>query len=169
MYIPILTPYLRSSTGMNLNDFFIFMSRLSLGNMVLLHSYSEKQETLNPCSAAMTQNLLLNLSTIRKIMMTMISAGGVTAKEVYLDLRETLEDPRFHRLCGDMGRTYAMIHKEEEEKQIFISKELLQKIITGFAYQKMQICSPKDLVEMIDHHNTRSKDANMFTKKTLLI
>lgn len=83
--------------------------------------------------------------------MTMISAGGVTSEEVYMDLRETLEDPQFLRLVRDMGRTYAMIHMEEEDQ--VSSKELLQKL-SGFADPKMQICSPKDLVEMINHHNT---------------
>lgn len=149
MNIPILTPSLVSFTGMNLNDFFIFMSRFSLGNMVLVQSYSDEHKTLNTCSSAMAQNLLLNLSSIRKMMMLMISAGGVTAKEVYLDLRETLDDPQFLRLCRDIGRTYAMIHKEEENQVLFL-KELLLPKITGFADQKMQICSPKDLIEFIE-------------------
>ncbi|KAG7614006.1 JmjC domain [Arabidopsis suecica] len=143
---------LAANTGMNLNDFFLFMSRFSLGNMVLLQSYSDKHKNLNSCSSALAQNLLLNLSTIRKIMMMMISAGGVTAEEVYLDLRETLEDPQFLRFVRDMGRTYAMIHMEEED-QFLSSKELLQKL-SGLAGPNMQICSPKDLVEMINHHNT---------------
>lgn len=104
----------------------------------------------------MAQNLLLNLSTIQKIMMMMISAGGVTAEEVYLDLRETLEDPEFLRFVRDMGRTYAMVQMEEED-QTLSSKELLQKL-TNFADAKMQICSPKDLVEMINHHNTSTSD-----------
>ncbi|CAA7034985.1 unnamed protein product [Microthlaspi erraticum] len=145
---------LAANTGMNLNDFFIFMSRFSLGNMVLLETYSEKDKSLNSCLSSMAHNLLLNLSTIQKIMMMMISAGGVTAKDVYLDLREAVEDPQFLRLVRDMGRTYAMIHKEEENLVLF-SKEMLSKM-TGFADQKMQICSPKDLVEMIDRYNTCS-------------
>jgi hypothetical protein len=102
----------------------------------------------------MAQNLLMNLSTILKVMMKMISAGGVTAEEVYLDLRETLEDPQFLRFVRDMGRTYARIHMEEED-QFLSSKELLQKL-SGLAGPNMQICSPKDLVEMINHHNTFS-------------
>ncbi|KAF3503123.1 hypothetical protein F2Q69_00040078 [Brassica cretica] len=140
---------LAANTGMNLNDFFIFMSRFALGNMVL-------QESLNPCSSAMAQNLVLNLSTIKKMMMKMISAGGVTAKDVYLDLRETLEDPQFLRFCRDMGRTYKMIHKEEDNKVLFPEEFLLK--IMGFADQKMQICSPKDLVEMIDRYSTCSSN-----------
>ncbi|CAA0411655.1 unnamed protein product [Arabidopsis thaliana] len=145
---------LAANTGMNLNDFFLFMSRFSLGNMVLLQSYSDKHKNLNSCSLAMAQNLLMNLSTILKVMMKMISAGGVTAEEVYLDLRETLEDPQFLRFVRDMGRTYARIHMEEED-QFLSSKELLQKL-SGLAGPNMQICSPKDLVEMINHHNTFS-------------
>ncbi|ESQ31603.1 hypothetical protein EUTSA_v10004134mg [Eutrema salsugineum] len=147
---------LAANTGMNLNDFFIFTSRFALGNMVLLQSYANKQETLNPCSSAMAQNLVLNLSTIQKIMVMMISAGAVTAKDVYLDLRETLEeDPQFLSLCRDIGRTYAMIHREEED-QILFANELLLPKISGFADQQMQICSPKDLVVMIDRCNTCS-------------
>ncbi|KAF2573657.1 hypothetical protein F2Q70_00000529 [Brassica cretica] len=140
---------LAANTGMNLNDFFIFMSRFALGNMVL-------QESLNPCSSAMAQNLVLNLSTIKKMMMKMISAGGVTAKDVYLDLRETLEDPQFLRFCRDMGRTYKMIHKKEDNKVLFPEEFLLK--IMGFADQKMQICSPKDLVEMIDRYSACSSN-----------
>ncbi|CAN8264569.1 unnamed protein product [Cochlearia groenlandica] len=139
---------LAANTGMNLNDLFIFMSRFSLGSMVLLQSYSYKHETVKSCSSAISQNLLMNLSTIRKIMMKMISAGGVTAKEVYLDLRETVEDLQFLRLCRDMGRTYGMIHKEEGNELL----ELLPKMTEGFADQEMQICCPKDLVEMIDRY-----------------
>lgn len=140
---------LAANTGMNLNDFFIFMSRFALGNLVL-------QEALNPCSSAMAQNLALNLSTIKIMMVKMISAGGVTAKDVYLDLRETLEDPQFLRFCRDMGRTYTMIHKEEDSKVLF-PEEFLHKIM-GFADQKMQICSPNDLVEMIDRYSTCSSN-----------
>lgn len=134
---------------MNLNDFFIFMSRFALGNMVL-------QESLNPCSSAMAQNMVLNLSTIKTMMMKMISAGGVTAKDVSLDLRETLEDPQFLRFCRDMRRTYKMIHKEEDNEVLFPEEFLLK--IMGFTDQKMQICSPKDLVEMIDRCNTCSSN-----------
>lgn len=90
------------------------------------------------------------------MMMKMISAGGVTAKDVYLDLRETLEDPQFLRFCRDMGRTYKMIHKEEDNKVLFPEEFLLK--IMGFTDQKMQICSPKDLVEMIDRCNTCSSN-----------
>lgn len=140
---------LAANTGMNLNDFFIFMSRFALGNMVL-------QEALNPCSSAMAQNLALNLSTIKIMMVKMISAGGVTAKDVYLDLRETLEDPQFLRFCRDMGRTYTMIHKEEDNKVLFPEEFLLK--IMGFADQKMQIRSPNDLVEMIDRYSTCSSN-----------
>ncbi|CAN6970439.1 unnamed protein product [Brassica rapa subsp. trilocularis] len=140
---------LAANTGMNLNDFFIFMSRFALGNMVL-------QESLNPCSSAMAQNMVLNLSTIKTMMMKMISAGGVTAKDVSLDLRETLEDPQFLRFCRDMRRTYKMIHKEEDNEVLFPEEFLLK--IMGFTDQKMQICSPKDLVEMIDRCNTCSSN-----------
>lgn len=125
------------------------MSRFALGNLVL-------QEALNPCSSAMAQNMALNLSTIKIMMVKMISAGGVTAKDVYLDLRETLEDPQFLRFCRDMGRTYTMIHKEEDSKVLF-PEEFLHKIM-GFADQKMQICSPNDLVEMIDRYSTCSSN-----------
>lgn len=125
------------------------MSRFAFGNMVL-------QESLNPCSSAMAHNLVLNLSTIKKMMMKMISAGGVTAKDVYLDLRETLEDPQFLRFCRDMRRTYKMIHKEEDNEVLFPEEFLLK--IMGFTDQKMQICSPKDLVEMIDRYSTCSSN-----------
>lgn len=79
--------------------------------------------------------MVLNFLIIKIMMMKMIFVGGVIVKDVFLDLREILEDLQFLRFCRDMRRIYKMIYKEEDN-EVFFSEEFLLKIM-GFIDQKM--------------------------------
>ncbi|KAK6276636.1 hypothetical protein POUND7_006345, partial [Theobroma cacao] len=56
---------------------------------------------------------ILNLASIQKIALKMISEGGVQGNLGILDLRKLLSDPKFLKLCTGLGRIYAVIHEQE--------------------------------------------------------
>ncbi|XP_010550689.1 PREDICTED: jmjC domain-containing protein 4 [Tarenaya hassleriana] len=139
---------LAANTGMNFIDFFMFMSRFCLGNVVLLHTCCEESKPENASSSAMAKNLASNLSGIREIMLTMKSVDGLAVNRVYLDLKATMEDPHFLKFCRDMGRTYTMIHNDDDEEEVLYWEEV--SLVTGLTDYKTEICSPEDVVDMID-------------------
>ncbi|OMO49875.1 hypothetical protein CCACVL1_30778 [Corchorus capsularis] len=152
---------LAANTGMNFKDFFIFISRFALANVVELCYLLGESKSKSWCSSAMIEQFALNLASIMKIASKMISEGGVQGNLGILDLREALNDPKFLKLCRDLGRIYAVIH--EEEKWSSIVKEAL---MDDFEYGS-QVCSPEDLVRFIEYFVSKLS-ANCTDQNTLL-
>ncbi|KAE8662234.1 hypothetical protein F3Y22_tig00113716pilonHSYRG00046 [Hibiscus syriacus] len=70
---------LAANTGMNFNDFFIFISRFSLANVVELYylrGESNSESSIWHCSA-IVKHVALNLASIRKIAFKMKSEGRI--------------------------------------------------------------------------------------------
>ncbi|WRX16848.1 JmjC domain - like 4 [Theobroma cacao] len=87
---------LAANTGMNFNDFFIFISHFSLANVVELyyiHNESKSESSIRHWSD-MVQHFAQNLASMRKIALKMKSEGGVQGNLGILDLRESLSDPK---------------------------------------------------------------------------
>lgn len=136
------------SAGMNFSDFFIFISRFSLANVVelyYLHGESNSESSIWRRSAR-KQHFVLNLAYIRKTALKMKSECGVQGNLGILDLRESLSDPKFLKLCTGLGRIYAVIH--EQENQSCTMKKVL---MADFENYGSHVCSPEDLVKFIDY------------------
>ncbi|XWS60774.1 hypothetical protein CRYUN_Cryun07bG0065900 [Craigia yunnanensis] len=139
---------LAANTGMNFNDFFIFISRFSLANVVelyYLHGESNSENSIWDWSATV-QHFALNLSYLQKIALKMKSECGVLGNLGILDLRESLSDPKFLKLCTGLGRIYAVIHEQENW-----SCTLKKVLMADFDEYGSHVCSPEDLVKFIDY------------------
>ncbi|KAK8569388.1 hypothetical protein V6N13_046447 [Hibiscus sabdariffa] len=138
---------LAANTGMNFKDFFIFISRLSLANVVELYylrGESSSESSIWHCSA-IVKHFALNLASIRKIALKMKSEA-VQGNFGIINLWETLSDPKFIKLCAGLGRIYSVVH-EEENWSCTVKKVLM----ADFEKYGSQVCSPEDLVTFIDH------------------
>ncbi|XP_007036376.2 PREDICTED: jmjC domain-containing protein 4 isoform X1 [Theobroma cacao] len=139
---------LAANTGMNFNDFFIFISRFSLANVVeLYYIHNEsKSKSSNRHWSDMVQHFAQNLASMRKIALKMKSEGGVQGNLGILDLRESLSDPKFLKLCSGLGRIYAVIHEQENW-----SCTMRKVLMAEFENYGSRVCSPEDLVKFIDY------------------
>lgn len=138
---------LAANTGMNFNDFFIFISRFSLANVVELYYLRGELNSENSiwhCSAII-KHFALNLSSIRKTALKMKSEG-VKGNLGIINLLETLSDPKFLKLCTGLGRIYSVIHEEENW-----SCTMKKALMADFAKYGSQVCSPEDLITFIDY------------------
>ncbi|MBA0862603.1 hypothetical protein Goshw_010642 [Gossypium schwendimanii] len=138
---------LAANTGINFNDFFIFISRFSLANVVELYYLRGELNSENSiwhCSPII-KHFALNLSSIRKTALKMKSEG-VKGNLGIINLLETLSDPKFLKLCTGLGRIYSVIHEEENW-----SCTMKKALMADFAKYGSQVCSPEDLITFIDY------------------
>lgn len=138
-------------TGMNFFDFFIFLSRFFLANIAQLCCQHGDNEISVSSSSQVAHHLAVNLVSIRRIALKMKSIDGVAGNRgFFLDLRETLDDPEFLKLCIDVGRTYAMISRQQNGS--FHTKKAL---MAELVHYTSHICSPDDFVKFIDYAVTK--------------
>uniref|UniRef100_A0A2P2QY52 Uncharacterized protein n=1 Tax=Rhizophora mucronata TaxID=61149 RepID=A0A2P2QY52_RHIMU len=93
---------------MNFIDFFAFLSRLFLANMVQLHCTRRNSQISSSSSSWITQQVAVNLISIRRTASRMKSINLAGNDGFFLDFRESVRDPEFLRLCTDIGRVYGM-------------------------------------------------------------
>ncbi|KAK1565062.1 hypothetical protein Q3G72_017916 [Acer saccharum] len=138
---------LAANTGMNFYDFFTFISRFALVNVVqLFHLHRDNENSMwNSSSAA--QHVVLNLVSIRKIAIKMKTVG-VSAADCgsFMDLKETLDDPKFLKFCAGLCQTYGMIHKQTKW-----SCDMKKAVMVDFGGYGSSISTPEDLVKFIDY------------------
>ncbi|TXG50233.1 hypothetical protein EZV62_022757 [Acer yangbiense] len=136
---------LAANTGMNFYDFFTFISRFALVNVVQLFHLHNENSMWNSTSTA--QHLVLNLVSIRKIAINMKTVG-VSAADCgfFMDLKETLDDPKFLKFCTGMCQTYGMIHKQTK-----CSCDMKKALMVDFGGFGSSISTPEDLVKFIDY------------------
>lgn len=135
------------STGMNFNDFFIFITRFSLATVVELYYLLvelSSESSIWHCSAVV-KHFALNLSSIRKTALKMKSEG-VKGNLGIINLSETLSDPKFLKLCTGLGGIYSVNHEEENW-----SCTLKNALMADFAKYGSQVCSPEDIITFIDY------------------
>lgn len=152
-----------SFVGMNFYDFFAFVSRFTLLNVVQLFQLLRDSENPIWSSSPIAQHLALNLVSIGKIALKMKCVGVPSGNFGFLvDVRETLDDPEFFKLCIGFSRTYEMVHKLQ--KQSCESKKSLMVDLEGYGYL---ISTPEDLIKLIDYA-TRKLSGNCSEENILL-
>lgn len=70
-----------------------------------------------------------------------------------VDLRETLDDAEFFKLCSDLFRTYGFIHDHQKW-----SCEMKKDFLVGFKDDNSSIHTPADLVQFLDYATYKLKD-----------
>lgn len=144
---------LAANTGMNLVDFFIFTARFSLANLVQLYNLSAvSNKSPISSSSPVAQNLALNLLSSREIALKMKSSEALAGKYgVLLDIRKTLKESSFQKLCMVLGRTYWMIHQQFKQNYAthnVMLEHLVESDLWGMT--DSQISTPDDLIGIID-------------------
>ncbi|KAJ0105569.1 hypothetical protein Patl1_18085 [Pistacia atlantica] len=154
---------LAANTGMNFNDFFTFVSRFTLLNVVQLFQLLRDSKNPMRSSSPIAQHLALNLLSIRKIALKMkcvvIPSGNC---KFFVDLRETLDDPEFLKLCMGFSRMYGMIHKLE--KWSCDMKKSLMVDLEGYSYL---ISTVEDLIKLIDY--AAGKLSDNYSEENILL
>lgn len=137
---------------MNFYDFFTFITRFTLANLALFCYLSGKYGCA-PGISTVTQHLVLNLRSIRKVASEMKCMRALEGNHDYsLNIIKILEDPRFSKLCASLGRTYMMIHEQpylscEFEKA---AVDYLMHLNVVKACTSSQVHTPEDLIKLID-------------------
>ncbi|KAI3454456.1 hypothetical protein Pfo_011119 [Paulownia fortunei] len=142
---------LAANAGMDFRDFFIFLIRFALANLVLLHQLSSDKRNINWSSSQMARRLLFNLKNIQCITLKMKSeAAWQNRGTAMINLMETIEDQSFMEFCNALGRTYSMMYNNSE---IFFNPNqnfLELKQLNLFDLFGSHICNPDELVRLVD-------------------
>lgn len=143
---------LAANTGMNFYDFFIFLARFSLANLVVLDTLARDTENIAGSLSPMVQQLAQNLASIQKIALKMKFLECFSEDQGFvLDLGETHKDPKFSELCYSLIQTCGSIHKQQIlsfcPKTIATHESRTLIIIQNFC---AGVSSPEDLVKFID-------------------
>ncbi|ESR53117.1 JmjC domain-containing protein [Citrus sinensis] len=154
---------LAANTGMNFYDFFSFLSRFSLVNVVILFHLRRDYENQIWSSSPVARHLALNLVSIQKIALKMKSVNDLAGSfGFFMYLKETLDDPEFLKLCMGFCRTYGMIHEEEKW-----TCEIKKALMLDFEDYDSLISSPEDLVKFIDF--AAGKFSGNFSEENILL
>ncbi|KAG8378810.1 hypothetical protein BUALT_Bualt07G0023600 [Buddleja alternifolia] len=139
---------LAANAGMDFSDFFIFIIRFALANLVLLYQLTNSQRNINWSSSQMAQLLLFNLKRIQSITVKMKSEDAwVNHRSEMISLRETVEDQSFVEFCDALGRTYSKMIYGNSETNFNLNQTLLEfKFLDLFG---SRICNPDELVTFI--------------------
>ncbi|XP_022988373.1 jmjC domain-containing protein 4 isoform X3 [Cucurbita maxima] len=147
---------LAANTGMNFYDFFIFLARFTLANLVVLDNLARDTENVAGSLSPMVQQLAHNLASIKNIVLKMKSLECFSGDQGFvLDLGETHKDPKFSKLCYFLVQTCGYIHKQQISrlctKTIATHDSRFSTIIQSFCDG---VSTPQDLVTFIDGVST---------------
>ncbi|KAJ8449078.1 hypothetical protein Cgig2_004133 [Carnegiea gigantea] len=103
---------LAANTGMNLLDFFTFITRMTFANLVQLCNHHGGCEDNSPTSCPSAHHSVLNLISIRRVALKMNSTCLVECRGSSSHVQHILEDPVFLELCSALRRRYEKLHEE---------------------------------------------------------
>lgn len=141
---------LAANTGMNIYDFFVFMVRFALSNMVQLYNLTTEDKDCSSRSFQMGRHLVLNLKCIRSIALKMKSTAMDVKHGILTDRRKELEDELFGELCTCLGKTYGLIH-EQSQVDHNIDKVLFKYLESNFHLSGCPVSDSEDLATLIDN------------------
>ncbi|KAG6589436.1 2-oxoglutarate and iron-dependent oxygenase JMJD4, partial [Cucurbita argyrosperma subsp. sororia] len=147
---------LAANTGMNFYDFFIFLARFTLANLVVVDNLARDTENVAGSLSPMVQQLAHNLASIKNIVLKMKSLECFSGDQGFmLDLGETHKDPKLSKLCYSLVQACGSIHKQQISslcmKTIATHDSRSLTIIQNFCDG---VSSPQDLVKFIDTVST---------------
>lgn len=137
---------------MDFRDFFIFMIRFALANVVLLYQLTSSEKNINWSSSQVARLSLFNLKNIRCITLKMkLEAAWQNRGIAMINLMETIEDQSFVEFCNALGRTYSTIYKESRTD--FSLNHTLQELkkLNLFDLFGSHIRNPDELVAFVDY------------------
>lgn len=137
---------------MNFYDFFIFLTRFFLANLVQLCNLCRDSENSAQSSSPVARHLALNLGSVRNVAFKIKSVGGLAGNNgFFLDISEILDDPSFHNLCMGLEKVYGMI-RTLQSCSFDIKKDLGDDFmeLNSIRTYGSQVFTAQDLVRFID-------------------
>ncbi|KAL2243690.1 UNVERIFIED_CONTAM: 2-oxoglutarate and iron-dependent oxygenase JMJD4 [Sesamum indicum] len=139
---------LAANAGMDFRDFFIFMIRFAIANLVLLYQLASDIKNINWSSSEIARHLRFNLKSIQCITLKMKSVA--VWENHGINLMETIVDRSFVEFCNALERTCNMMYNHCE-KSFNASQNLVQQeqlnLVDLFG---SRICNPDELVTFLD-------------------
>ncbi|KAG5536941.1 hypothetical protein RHGRI_024390 [Rhododendron griersonianum] len=146
---------LAANTGMNFQDFFVFIVRFSFANLVLLYRLVRDNENFVGLSSQRARHIYFNLESARDAALKMNSIGLAQNGGIPIDFNRNLGDSAFLELCMALGRTYQLLHEPCNISEI--TKALVDDLVE-FEFvdpSASHISTPEDLVSLIDYAFTK--------------
>ncbi|XP_058227406.1 arginine-specific demethylase JMJ20 isoform X1 [Rhododendron vialii] len=146
---------LAANTGMNFQDFFVFIVRFSFANLVLLYCLVRDNENFVELSSQRARHIYFNLESARDAALKMNSTGLAQNGGIPIDFNRNLGDSAFIELCMALGRTYQLLHEPCNISEI--TKALVDDLVE-FEFvdpSVSHISTPEDLVSLIDYAFTK--------------
>uniref|UniRef100_A0A453ET29 JmjC domain-containing protein n=1 Tax=Aegilops tauschii subsp. strangulata TaxID=200361 RepID=A0A453ET29_AEGTS len=161
---------LAANTGMNFYDFFIFITRFVLANVIELY-HVQKPEDAKVNSPEATHHYVYNLMQIREVASKMISAEAFSIENLCVisegnrsamsDVTKILKDDGFRRLWMTLSEAYECIRRGQ--RILYKVRYLNQKgclsvtclksycnVVDRITFFMRVIRGPEDLVRLID-------------------
>ncbi|KAK9108148.1 hypothetical protein Syun_024159 [Stephania yunnanensis] len=143
---------LAANTGMNFSDFFIFITRFSFANLIILHNNLKDYPGPLFGSCFHIRNLILNLTSIKRVALKMQSMNDWRENlRISLDFEEIAKEPEFAQLCFALHRIYEI--PSESCKQFFKVNNPGRAYLSPLNIVEAtcpNISVPEDLVRVID-------------------
>ncbi|OVA19880.1 JmjC domain [Macleaya cordata] len=142
------------NTGMNFSDFFTFITRFSIANLIQLHSLVKDYGKHIYDSSSATHHLISNLTSIKKVALNMKSMESFSGNSgLLLDVTEVLEEPDFMKLCLALDRIYGIL-RDEQWKHSSDRKETMKLDFGDLYFIEDSCCKvscPNDLIRLITY------------------
>ncbi|XP_051136751.1 arginine-specific demethylase JMJ20 isoform X2 [Andrographis paniculata] len=140
---------LAANAGMDFQDFFIFMIRFAMANLVLLYLLRIDLRDITWSSSEIFRHLLLNLRSIQSVILKMQSAyESEKCDFAIISLRETIVDPTFMDFCNALGRSCCIMH-DVHEIDINVNHHLLDQL-NFFESSGSTISNPGKMVTFLE-------------------
>ncbi|KAL0341455.1 UNVERIFIED_CONTAM: 2-oxoglutarate and iron-dependent oxygenase JMJD4 [Sesamum calycinum] len=139
---------LAANAGMDFRDFFVFMIRFAVANLLLLYQLTSDKRNINWNLSEIARHLLFNLKSIQCIALKMKSVAAWENRGI--NLMEIIVDHSFVEFCNVLGRTCNMTYNHSE-KSFNPSQNLLeQEQLNLVDLFDSHICNPDKLVTFLD-------------------
>lgn len=134
--------------GMNFYDFFVFMVRFALANLYQLFRYAEGNKNPSFSLSQRVQHMVFNLKSIESIALKMKSVSLCKNQGIpSISFKEISEDHSFVEMCVALEETSIEIYGQHG-----VSSDVKPTSLKNyFDFPHSRICTPKDLVLLIDY------------------
>ncbi|CAD6231255.1 unnamed protein product [Miscanthus lutarioriparius] len=160
---------LAANTGMNFYDFFVFIVRFALANVIEL--YHLQQPEVATLSTETAHHLVYNLTSIRSVASKMTKTEAFTTenhlcsisednRSAFSNIKQILEEESFRRLSMTVSKAYD--HIDSGQRSLKSSTSYLKgcssviclksdcNVVDHITSLVDEVCGPEDLVRLID-------------------
>ncbi|XP_021733579.1 jmjC domain-containing protein 4-like [Chenopodium quinoa] len=157
---------LAANTGMNFIDFFTFIVRMSIANLLHLSNHAEGCNNDYTALFSWAEHTISNLMSIRRVASRMESTCLTEDKPALLDIQKIWRDPSFVQLYSALSRTFEKLHGQCSHK--YEGEDALQNEIKHHDFiiaTGSVVSNSRSLISLID---CNLKDYKLLSDKLLV-